>query len=106
VRRAIQQSQDSIAKLAARDGLNPQTIAQWQKRAGVHETPMGPKPPHATVLTQPEEPLIVTCRRQTLLPLDDDLQALPATIPHPTRSALHRCVKRHAISRLPASEGD
>ena len=26
--------------------------------------------------------------------------------PHPTRSALHRCLQRHGISRLPEVEGD
>jgi hypothetical protein len=41
-----------------------------------------------------------------LLPLDDCLYALQATIPHLTRSSLHRCLKRHAISRLPEIAGD
>src|SRR5687768_5803555 len=67
---------------------------------------MGPKQPHSTVLTQEEEALIVTCRRHTLLPLADGLYALQATIPRLTRSALHRCLMRHGISRLPAIEGD
>jgi hypothetical protein len=33
--------------------------------------------------------------------LDDCLYALQASIPHLTRSALHRCLQRHDISRLP-----
>lgn len=45
-------------------------------------------------------------RRHTLLPLDDCLYALQATIPHLTRSSLHRCFQRHGISRLPDTEGD
>jgi hypothetical protein len=61
---------------------------------------MGPKQPHSTVLTQEEEALIGTCRRHTLLPLNDGLYALQATIPHLTRSALHRCLMRHGISRI------
>jgi len=36
-----------------------------------------------------------------LLPLDDCLYALQATIPHLTRSSLHRCLQRHGVSRLP-----
>jgi hypothetical protein len=36
-----------------------------------------------------------------LLPLDDCLYALQATIPHLTRSSLHRCLQRHGIGRLP-----
>ncbi len=41
----------------------------------------------------------------TLLPLDDCFYALQATIPHLTRSSLHRCLERHGISRLPEVEG-
>ena len=43
-------------------------------------------------------------RRHTLLPLDDCLYALQATLPRLSRSALHRCFQRHGISRLPLSE--
>ena len=45
-------------------------------------------------------------RRHTLLPLDDCLYALQATIPQLTRSSLHRCLQRHGISRLPEVAGD
>ena len=31
---------------------------------------------------------------------------MQATIPHLTRSSLHRCLQRHGISRLPEVEGD
>jgi transposase InsO family protein len=106
MRRAIQHSQESLAKLAARYDLNPKTIAKWKKRAYAHDAPMGPKQPHSTVLTREEEALIVTFRRHTLLPLDDCLYALQATIPHLTRSALHRCLQRHGISRLPDMAGE
>jgi len=41
-----------------------------------------------------------------LLPLDDCLYALQPTIPHLTRSSLHRCLQRHGISRLPDVDGD
>src|SRR5215203_2465614 len=44
--------------------------------------------------------------QHTLLPLDDCLYALQATIPHLTRSSLHRCLQRHGISRLPEVDGD
>ena len=45
-------------------------------------------------------------RKYTLLPLDDCLYALQATIPHLSRSSLHRCYQRHGISRLPDVDGD
>ncbi len=50
--------------------------------------------------------MIVALRRHTLLPLDDCHYALQPSIPHLTRSALHRCLQRHGISRLPDVEGD
>lgn len=50
--------------------------------------------------------MIVAFRRYTLLPLDDCLYALQPTIPHLTRSSLHRCLQRHGIGRLPDVEGD
>jgi hypothetical protein len=49
---------------------------------------------------------MVAFRRHTLLPLDDCLYALQPTIPHLTRSSLHRCLQRHSISRLPDMTGD
>ena len=106
VRRAIQRSQESLKILSERYGINPKTVAKWKRRSHVTDAPMGPKKPHSTVLTKEEEALIVAFRRHTLLPLDDCLYALQATMPHLTRSALHRCLMRHGISRLPDIEGD
>ena len=106
VRRAIQHSQESMRALARRYGVNPKTVAKWRKRSFLHDAPMGPKAPRSTVLTAEEEAVAVAFRKHTLLPLDDCLYALQATIPHLTRSALHRCFQRHGISRLPEIEGD
>ena len=105
VRAAIQRSQASIAELSRTYGLNLKTVAKWKKRDSVGDAPMGPKEPHSTVLSKEEEALAVAFRRHTLLPLDDCLYALQATIPHLTRSSLHRCFQRHGISRLPDVEG-
>jgi hypothetical protein len=67
---------------------------------------MGPKTARSTVLTAEEEAMVVAFRKHTLLPLDDCLYALQATIPQLTRSSLHRCLQRHGISRLPEIGGD
>jgi hypothetical protein len=72
----------------------------------VTDLPTGPKEPRSTVLSVEDEAIIVAFRRHTLLPLDDCLYALQATIPHLTRSSLHRCLQRHGIGRLPQVEGD
>ena len=106
VRRAIQHSQESLRALAKRYGINQKTVAKWRKRSSVADLPTGPKEPHSTVLSLEDEAVIVAFRRHTLLPLDDCLYALQTTIPHLTRSSLHRCLQRHGISRLPDVEGD
>jgi transposase InsO family protein len=106
VRRAIHDSQESLRVLARRYGINPKTVAKWKKRTAVGDLPTGPKDAHSTVLSIEDEAIIVAFRRHTLLPLDDCLYALQATIPHLTRSSLHRCLQRHGISRLPEVTGD
>ena len=106
MRRAIQDSQESLGALARRYGLNPKTVAKWKKRKSLKDRPTGPKAPHSTVLSLEEEALIVAFRRHTLLPLDDCLYALQPTIPNLTRSSLQRSLQRHGISRLPEVTGD
>src|SRR3954451_24523465 len=106
VRRAIQHSQESLRSLAQRHGINPKTVAKWKKRPSVQDERTGPKEPRSTVLSIEEEAIIVAFRRHTLLPLDDCLYALQPTIPHLTRSSLHRCLQRHGISRLPNTDGN
>jgi len=86
--------------------INVKTVAKWRKRDRVEDTNMGPKVPHSTVLSIEEEAIVVAFRRHTLLPLDDCLYALQPTIPHLTRSSLHRCLQRHGINRLPDMTGD
>lgn len=103
VQRAIQHSQESLQSLATRYSINPKTVAKWRKRPGVADARMGPEP-SSTVLSTEQEATAVPFRRQTLLPLDDCLYALQATIPHLSRSARHCCFQRQGISRLPLSE--
>ena len=104
VRAELQASQASTRQLAARYGLNAKTVAKWRHRSTTDDAAMGPAKPRSTVLTEAEEAIVVEFRRRTLLPLDDVLGALRETIPRLTRSALHRCLVRHGISRLPKSE--
>ena len=105
VRRAIQRSQESIAALARRHGIDRKTVAKWRKRQTAEDAQMGPTTPRTTVLSPEEEATVVAFRRHTLLPLDDCLYALQPTIPHLTRSSLHRCLQRHGTNRLPEVEG-
>ena len=106
VRRAIQHSQGSLRALAKRYGINQKTVAKWKQRSSPSDLPTGPRDPRSTVLSLEDEAIVVAFRRHTLLPLDDCLYALQPTIPHLTRSSLHRCLQRHGIGRLPDIEGD
>ena len=106
VRRALQNSQESLRVLAQRYGINQKTVAKWKRRTSVRDLSTGPKDSKSSVLSLEEEAIIVAFRRHTLLPLDDCLYSLQATIPHLSRSSLHRCLKRHGISRLPEVDGD
>ena len=86
-----------------RYSINPKTVAKWRKRPGVRDARMGPEPV-STVPSTEQEAIVVVFRQHTLLALDDCLYALQATIPHLSRSALHRCFQRPGSSRLPLSE--
>src|SRR5579875_1197220 len=106
VRRAIQGSQESLRSLARRYGINQKTVAKWKRRSSVADVPTGPKQARSTVLSAEEEAIVVAFRKHTLLPLDDCLYALQPTLPKLTRSALHHCLQRNGISRLPDVEGE
>src|SRR5512132_2132650 len=106
VRRAIQHSQESLRALARRYSINQKTVAKWKRRSSVADLPTGPREPRSTVLSIEDEAIAVAFRKHTRLPLDDCLYALQPTIPHLTRSSLHRCLQRYGIGRLPDVEGE
>jgi len=101
VRASIQQSQESISILAKRYNINPKTVIKWKSRDTVQDAKMGKKEIKSTVLTSLEEEAIVKARIATRLSLDDLFITLKDTISTLTRSNLHRCLKRHGVSRLP-----
>jgi len=85
--------------------INSKTVVKWRSRDSVKDAVMGPKKIRSSVLSLEEEAAVVAFRKHTLLPLDDCLYALQASIPHLTRSSLHRCLQHHGISRLPDVRG-
>lgn len=101
VRRAIQLRQESVRVLAKRYGISLTTVQKWRKRSGTADARMGSKEVRSSVLTAAEEAIIVAFHRHTLLPLDDCLYSLQPAIPHLPRSALHRCLQRHASAACP-----
>src|SRR5271166_758283 len=103
-RREIQQSQESQRTLAARLGVNPKTVARWRGASSTEDARKGPKQGESTVLNLAAEALIVIYRRRMRFTTDDCLRGLKKAIPHLTRSALHRCLKRHGLGRIPAGQ--
>jgi hypothetical protein len=92
---------ESLRTLARRHGINPKTVAKWRKRSSTADHRTGPTVPKSTLLSIEQEAIIVAFRRHMLLPLDDCLYALQATIPELTRSSLHRCLQRMASAACP-----
>ena len=58
VRRAIQNSQESLRALANRYGINQKTVAKWKRRTSVADIPTGPKDARSTVLSIAEEAIV------------------------------------------------
>src|SRR5450755_4894259 len=69
-----------IRALATRYGVDPKTLFKGRKQSSVADLPSGPRE-----LSVEQEAIIVAFRRHTLLPLDDCLYALQATLPHLTQ---------------------
>ena len=65
VRRAIQNSQESLRTLAKRYGINQKTVAKWKKRTSVDDLTTGPKNPRSSVLSPEDEAAIVAFRSYT-----------------------------------------
>jgi hypothetical protein len=100
VRRAIQASEETNLVLAKRHGVNRKTIAKWKARESISDDQMGPKNPRSSLLTVHDEAIILAYRWRTRLALDDAHLRLKRLMPELSRSALHRCLKRHGLGRI------
>jgi len=63
IRRAIQNSKESLRGLSKRYGINQKTVAKWRKRNSVVDLPTGPREPRSTVLSVEEEAVVVAFRK-------------------------------------------
>ena len=106
--RAIQHSQESLHEGACEALWRQPEDHRASGSRGSQFLIFGPSPrsPDRRSCQSRKEAVVVAFRRHTLLPLDDCLYALQPTVPHLTRSSLHRCLQRHGISRLPQVEGE
>ena len=100
IRKEIQESKESIAKLAKKYNLNPKTIFKWKHRKDLNDRKSGAIKVRS-VLSEKEQAIICEFRRITQLPLDDCFVALKSQIPKLSRSNLHRCLKRNGLNKRP-----
>lgn len=99
VRAYIQRSKRSVAELSAELGVSETTVRRWRGRMSVTDRSHRPKR-LTTTLSPLEETLICELRTRLALPLDDITEVMRrcanAKI---SRSATHRCLKRHGMSQ-------
>lgn len=101
VRAYIQASSASVAELAGELGVHETTIRRWRSRTTVTDRSHRP---HrlATSLSEVEERLVCELRTSLGLSLDDIVEVMHRCVnPKLSRSAIHRTLKRHAISKSP-----
>lgn len=103
IRAELQLATGSHRSLAKLYGINPKTVTKWRARASVLDEPMGPRDRASQHLSQEQQPSAIALRKQGHLSLDDLMRQLLETAPKLSRSALHRCLQRHGISRQPAA---
>lgn len=97
----IQNSTASVAELVDELGVSETTIRRWRGRTTVADRS---HKAHrlAISLTALEERLVVELRTVLALPLDDIVEVTRRCLnPKLSRSAIHRCLKRHGISARP-----
>jgi transposase len=97
----IQASTQSAAELATELGVSETTIRRWRSRTSVLDRSHTPKR-LTTKLTALEERLICELRTNLQLPLDDLTEVMKRCVNSAiSRSATHRCLKRHGLSQRP-----
>lgn len=94
----IQTSQAPVAVLAGELGVSETTIRRWKRRTGTADH--SHRPLHLqTRFDAVEEEIAVELRTKLGLSLDDSLEVMQRCLrPDISRSALHRCLRRHGVS--------
>jgi IS30 family transposase len=99
IRSYIQRSKKPVAELAVELGVSETTIRRWRSRTTVGDRSHRP---HRlmTSLSAMEEALVCELRTSLQLPLDDIVEVMRRCVNEKlSRSAIHRCLQRHAISQ-------
>ena len=97
----IQASAASEGELAAELGVSRKTVRRWRGRSTTQDRTSRPRT-LAISLSPLEEELVRELRTRLDLPLDDIVEVMKRCLnPKLSRSAIHRCLQRHGISRRP-----
>ena len=97
----IQRSRAPVAVLAAELGVSETTIRRWRGRSSVADRSHTPKR-LAISLSPLEEALVGELRSKLWLPLDDITEVMRRCVNAKlSRSAIHRCLKRHGLNQRP-----
>jgi transposase InsO family protein len=97
----IQASRASTAALARELGIHETTVRRWRNRQQVADRATTPHT-LATRFSAEEEAIAVELRTRLQLSLDDIIEVMRRCLrPDISRSALHRCLKRHGVSQRP-----
>jgi transposase InsO family protein len=101
VRSYIQRSKKPVAELSAELGVSETTIRRWRGRTSVADRSHTPRR-LTTRLSALDEALICELRTHVQLPLDDITEVMRRCVNAKiSRSATHRCLKRHGLSHRP-----
>lgn len=96
----IQRSRTPVAQLASELGVSETTIYRWRGRKTIEDRSHRPNNLQ-TSLSAVEERAVCELRTSLQLPLDDIVEVMRRCINAKlSRSAIHRCLQRHGISRL------
>lgn len=103
VRTFIQRSKKSVAALAAEFKVSETTIRRWRGRTTVADRSHIPR--RLMISLSPlEEALVCELRTNLALPLDDITEVMRRCVNGKlSRSAIHRCLKRHGLNRRPVT---
>ena len=95
----IQRSKKPVTELAGELGVSETTIRRWRGRTTVADRSHRPAR-LTTSLSGVEETLVCELRTSLQLPLDDIVEVMRRCVNEKlSRSAIHRCLQRHAISQ-------